>query len=388
MRLMTFLTRRQAWLLSKDIAREFRPAGKTITGRTVERWFAFLREHGGFTYYPYPKASALGLQDILVQVRGLKDPKILGILPFAASFNVEVGLADGAPFVTQAYWVPGDALRPFEEFWETARDLGLLEEARILRSRNTHTIFSPFHEAVTADGHAEIPRELDNTYFASLLKRNLAERFEVRLAERVAASPLVIPIVIEHLWQHHSSKGVWESIQAMGTEHLRRYGGNVLRKVGSPGAAVKLLQRQWRGLVEHYDEVFLQPRVFFDWPSLKDSVFLSCTIGTDSDKMLDTALRISRWSIVTAFKPGLGPEGWCHLACFLPSSRVLNVLRIVHEAHRRREPPVVAMQDQEATFGLFQPAYCKVDWRLFDPVALSWRFDGEAYMERLKGLRP
>ena len=36
---------------------------------------------------------------------------------------------------------------------------------------------------------------------------------------------------------------------------------------------------------------------------------------------------------------------------------------------------------------LFQPAYCKVDWRPFDLATLSWRFHGDEYVERLKGMK-
>ena len=61
MRLLSFLTRKQAWLLPKDVAASFRPDGGTITARTIQRWFAFLREHGGFVYYPYPQSNLLGL---------------------------------------------------------------------------------------------------------------------------------------------------------------------------------------------------------------------------------------------------------------------------------------------------------------------------------------
>ena len=38
------------------------------------------------------------------------------------------------------------------------------------------------------------------------------------------------------------------------------------------------------------------------------------------------------------------------------------------------------MREVAATERLFQPSYCRVDWRRFDPATLSWRFDGEAYV--------
>jgi len=388
LRLLSFLTRKQEWLLPKDVAAAFKIDGKPVTSRTVQRWFAFLRAKGGFVYYPYPKANVLGLQDVLVRVHGLKNPAILGVLPFAASFNVEVALSDGHPFVSQAYWVPGTALSHFDEYWTAARDLGLLDRVDVLRAKNTHTIFSPFHEVITPDGRGRIESSVDNAYFGALIRRNLRGTFEVRLSEKIAASPLVIPIVVEHIWQHYSSQHVWRAIRAAGQAHILRYGRGLVKKaVERPGSALRLVQEQWSRLMEDFDAVFLQPRVFFDWPSIRDATFLSFLIQTDTDRMVEAAMCVSEHAIVTALKPGLGPEGQCHVTCFIPSDRMLEVLRIVSEFHRGREPPTVSIQDRKATLALFQPTYCRLDWRLFDPVDLSWRFEDEHYMEQLKGLK-
>jgi len=388
LRLLSFLTRKQGWLLPKDVAASFRIDGKPVTSRTVQRWFSFLRTNGGFVYYPYPRANALGLQDVLVRIHRVNNPAVLGVLPFASSFNVETALSDGHPFVSQAYWVPGAALRAFEEYWTAARDLGFLDRVDILRAKNTHTIFSPFHEVITPDGRGRIESSVDNAYFEALIRRNLRGTFEVRLSEKIAASPLVIPIVIEHIWQHYSSQHVWRAIRAAGEGYILRYGRGLLKKaLERTGSALRLVQEQWSGLMEDFDAVFLQPRVFFDWPTIRDATFLSFLIRTDTDRMVEAAMRASEYAIVTALKPGLGPEGQCHVTCFVPSDRMLEVLRIVNEFHRGREPPVVSLQDRKATLALFQPTFCRLDWRLFDPVDLSWRFEGDHYLEQLKALK-
>ncbi len=36
---------------------------------------------------------------------------------------------------------------------------------------------------------------------------------------------------------------------------------------------------------------------------------------------------------------------------------------------------------------MFKSSYCKLDWRLFDPNELAWRFDADAYVEQLKAFR-
>ena len=102
------------------------------------------------------------------------------------------------------------------------------------------------------------------------------------------------------------------------------------------------------------------------------------------EKMVEAAERVSRRSILMSLKPGVEFEERCHISCFLPNDQFIPVLQVVREYHHGREPPAVAIQDKQATTELFQPTFCKLDWRLFDPSTLSWRFDAEAYIERLK----
>ena len=105
------------------------------------------------------------------------------------------------------------------------------------------------------------------------------------------------------------------------------------------------------------------------------------------ERIIETAGRVSQHSILVQLKPGLELDERCHLLCFAPGDQLLPLLAIVREFHQGKEPPVVALQDRKTTLDLFQAPFCKLDWRLFDPVNLVWRFNGEGYVERLKGLR-
>lgn len=390
MKLLTFLTRRQAWLSPTEIARDFKLDGRRVTSRTIHRWLLLLRDTGAFVYYPYPKANVLGLQDVFVRVYGAHHEGIFGILPFGSSFNVEVGLATGRPFVTQGYWVPGSSVDDFRAYWRTVRDLGLAEEVAIFQSRNTHFIFSPFHEMIAEDGTVSATSSVDNSHFETLLKRNLRGPFDVGVGDAIAKSPLVIPVVLEHIWTHFSSAQLWAAIREKGEEPIRAYlHGSQARALRRRGAAIRLLQLQWANLMGDFDSVFLQPRVFFDWRGLRNVMVVSFIIRPGSvDRMVEAAMRASENSVFTTLKPGVGYEETALVSCFCPMERLLDILDVVRTFHRDREPPVVAVQDQRATFELFQPAFCRVDWRLFDPATVSWRFDGPAYVERLKGLKP
>ncbi len=59
----------------------------------------------------------------------------------------------------------------------------------------------------------------------------------------------------------------------------------------------------------------------------------------------------------------------------------------MREYHKGKEDPVFGIIDVEATRKLAQPEFCGFDWRSFDPNELSWRFEGEKYVEKLKGIK-
>jgi hypothetical protein len=390
MRLLSFLTRKQAWLSPPEISKEFRPNGDKMSARTIHRWFSVLREKGGLVYYPYPRANALGLADILVTVHGIRDVRILGVIPFAAYFTAEISLESGEPLIRQGYWVPATAIGEFREFWRTARDLGLIRDFELFSSRNTNFIFSRFEDLITEDGSAVWSHPSDNSYFKTLIQQDLREPFHVKLGEPMTDAPLIIPMVVEHIWGYYSSRQVWEAIGQRDLSQVRKYVKDLRsRDLRRPGAALHMLQDQWDHLLQHFDEVFVQPRVFFDWPALKNSTFFTVTMQASSlDTMLDAVLQMSERSIVTSLRPSIELEGSCHISCFLPSDQLAPVARIAGGFHVGQSRPGFAVQDRAKTLELFQPCYCKLDWSCFEPSDLSWTFNGSQYSERLSTFKP
>lgn len=387
LKLLTFLTRKQAWLSPPEIAKAFRLDGEAVSARTLFRWFALLEEELGLAYFPHPRMNQVGLANVHVNIQGLRSPAVLSTLPWAYSFWVEIGL-DGRPYLSQDYWIPGPALQTFQEYWAAAKDLGLVATADVLQARGTHFLFSPFHEVIDQDGLVDIRKEVDNGYFDGLLRAHLREKYEVRVGDRIKASPLVVPLVLEHLWRHCSSRQVWEAIRAKGEAPLvRQAKGPLAKALRKEGAALKLLQQQWDELLGHFNEVFLQPVVFWPLGLLRNSPLLTFTVRTDSDeRTAELALRISEQSVVTAVMPEAGSGGLARIWCNPASDRQASVLRFVGECHRGEKPPAVGIVDLEGTRRATQPAFCGFDWKSFDSETFSWGFEGESYLERLKGI--
>ncbi|HLB66864.1 MAG TPA: hypothetical protein VJN63_00065 [Thermoplasmata archaeon] len=388
LKLLTFLTRRQAWLSPPEIAKGFRLEDEPISERTIFRWFGALEEQLGLAYFPYPRMNLLGLADVHVTVRGLRNPAVLATVPWANSFWVQIGL-DGQPFLSQDYWIPGPAQKAFHEYWAAAKDLHLVQEADLLPVRNSHFVFSPFHQVITQEGIVEIRDDVDNEYFAGLLRPHLKEPYDVRVGERIVASPLVVPLVLEHLWRHCSSREVWDAIRLKGETHILKHArGPHAKALRKEGRALKLLQDQWADLLRHFNDVFLQPVVFWPPGTLRNASIVSFTVRAESDEQIvDLAMRVSRRSVVTAVMPEAGRSGACRVWCNPPSDQLATVLRLVGEYHRGLKPPLVGVMDLHATRRATHPAFCGFDWQSFDAEASAWRFDSDLYIERLKGIK-
>ena len=384
--LLTFLTRKQAWLSAPEVTKLYRHEGKAVGLTTVYRWFSHLEEQAGLAYFPSPRMNTLGLADFHVRIYGLRTPAVLKALPFSHSFQVEIGL-DGQAFVSQDYWIPASGTKDFLAYWDTAKDLGLVEGVDVLPFRNLHLLYSPLHEVLTEDGSADFADEVDVAHFEALVCRHLREPYTVDVGKRIAASPLVVPLILEHLWRHCSSRQVWQAIRAKGEGHILKYArGGLSKALRKPGTALRLLQQQWQDLLAHFDDVFLQPVVYFPPGFLRNCPLISFTVNPGSaERIAELAVRVGRRSVLAAVMPEAGPGSRCRIWCNPPSGQLPVLLRLMKEYHRGSGSPVFGLVDIEATRRLAQPAFCGFDWRAFDPMGLQWRFDGTEYVERLKG---
>src|SRR3989454_2705357 len=200
--------------------------------------------------------------------------------------------------------------------------------------------------------------------------------FEVKLSKLLAETPLLIPLVVEHIWAYYSSRQVWQAIGEKDLSSVWRYAkGLRARDLRKPGGALHVLQAEWDNLLQNFEEVFVQPRVFFDWTGLKNTTFLSVVMqAPSSQEMLDAVFRMSERSMVTALKPSIELNGRCHLSCFLPSDQIAAVVRIVGEAHPGTTPPLIAIQDPAGTPPIFPPSFFQLNWSWFLTSCLALTF--------------
>ncbi len=385
LKLVGFLARQSAWLSANEMSEQFRLDGKTVSIRTIYRWLGYLRKRA-FVYYPYPRANLLALQEVIVRIHGLRNPAILRIMPFGASFKVEIDLPEGAPVVSQGYWVPGSSMSEFGAFWQSAVETGLADHVELFESRNSHFIYSPFHHLIREDGVVELREPVDNGFFGSILKRNLERPFEVKLGKAYASSPLLIPLVLEHIWEHFSSRQLWRAIRARGEAQIARFAdGQFARYLHRPGAAMQLLQQQWEELLQRFEEVFIQARVNYGWDDLPGLTMLTFRLDLGSvEGIVEAALRLSERTVFTGIHPSAHQRGMCQISCRLPHDQVIPCIKLAKQFHRGHAIPLIALLDGPTTMSLFDRHFCKLDWTLFDSSDLRWRFPIGTYLRELE----
>jgi hypothetical protein len=385
LKLLTFLSRRQEWLSPNEIARIFQIDGRPVSVRTLYRWFSFLEEKASLAYFPYPRMNLLGLANFHVRIQGASNPAVLSSLPWGHSYWVEINL-DGRPSVSQGYWIPSDELRSFYDYWRTAKDLDLVQQVDVFPLQNPNFIFSPFDESISKNGYVEIHEDLNNDYFVPLLRRHLREKYEIGVDDLIQDSPLVVPLVLEHLWRHCSSRHIWQAIQAKGDAHIRKYANPALRKImKKKGAALQVINDQWTGLLQNFDDVFLQPVVFWPLGLLRNCVLVNSMIRVGSnDRLAEMALKISSRSVVTSLTPSAQPDTASRIWCNHPSNQMPAILRLIREYHEDDSHLHIGIVDLHATRQTSRSAFCGFDWHRFDPSNLSWQYEGESHIERLK----
>ena len=74
------------------------------------------------------------------------------------------------------------------------------------------------------------------------------------------------------MWQ------VWQAIRAKGESSIvKQAKGPVNKALRKEGAALRALQQQWDDLLKHFNDVFLQPVVFWPLGLLRNSALVSFT---------------------------------------------------------------------------------------------------------------
>ena len=391
------LTRRQSFMNSVEIANSVLVSNKKISDRTIRRWFNHLKKNV-FTYYPYIKYESLGLIPVIVQISDLKNEKLLDIIPHKIYLVKGVTFKNFENSYLTMYLLPIARLEEFKIFWNTALEKDLIKDLHIFVSRTPIAYYSPFHKIVNHKGHLEFPHEseLDNSYFNSILHKNISSKHKVKLHPKIADNPFIIPVIFEYFREHKSSKKVWAKLkEVFGDSIWDNISSPRVKRIKSENLGVAHIQKIMRDLHENFDDFFQQIRIQYDPFAFNENVAFYLFLKLKNKKqIIEFSEKISKNVLSVVVFPSINENEDLTLFYILTSnSKMVHILSNILTEYRAKhienkifliDYPKSAKYWREETN--FQETYKQNFYRLFNPKTLTWNYDHKEYLQNLNRL--
>lgn len=372
------LTKLKKVMSYKEIARNIKIRGESVSAKTVERWFSYLRkskvivedkEYDKFLYFPKFYYEKLGLRYIYVMIED-PDKDILEKFPFAKYQNYALWLYDfnlRKEILTIAYPLPVGHISKFKQHWQKAKDNKLIKSYRIHEVYSSFMIYSTWHKVLDNRGifhpslndENEIDRQLkDFEYYLNNLP-------EVKLASEIRKDPLIIPVLFEHHLEAVSSQSLWNEL----TKNLGASVWDYIpwKKERTDGAGIKRVQRS----IKHIDKSNLlqQMKMTYLLTQLDNSLFYITVSFKNKSIFLKSLRKLAMNTIQLSVYPMesnkafliaiTDQKNFSSLIESLASVKINDLLLLQHE----KSLPLLANK------GIYRFNYKD----LFDPKKLSWK---------------
>ena len=395
LRMMHFLCSQKHYMNPKQISKGFKLSDKTVAEKTVRLWFKFLHGHR-FDYFLKPYYESLGLSPVFVVCNLNED--MLKIFPQRTSIVVGNDAHRLEPVMKFLYVLPPHSLHDFRSLWEKAKSLGLVDYFEIFPIKTPFTFYSPFHKLLNKSGKINFPEkaenEIDNTYFMKNFKFYLTKELKPKIHELVEADPLTIPIIMEHVREHHSSKGMWFAMKkSLGDniwDYVQRRG--VSNKKGD-GVGIRLVQQTLRDLHNNFESFFVQPAVVYYPFYHGESVIFYLFVKLKNYKDLpELANKISECSLsTTVYPPTKGSVVGFHVITNRQQSHKIIGEIIQHYIDKTWKSKIIfedflkCQKYWSKNSVYWKKYYMKSAYpQLFNPKTIEWKFDKSGYETMLE----
>jgi hypothetical protein len=388
------LTLHKTYMNSIEISKAIKVQGKSVTDRTVRRWFKYLHAQH-FDYFPRLKYNRLGLQSIWVLSD--MDENVLKAIPHKLDVVKCMDLGTFKPCFLVAYLIPKGYAGQFRKFWSVALQRGLISCYRIFESRCPVDFYSSFHELVGEDGRINFPENYDtkHQFFHGLLKGSIEENVEVNMHDSVRKNPFIVPLVFEYFREHWSSHHVWKSMK-------RKLGDDIWKYIKDPkagreqkdGAGIRFVQLTTRELCDNFDEFFSQMRVvYYPLYSNESSIFYLLLELKKRDAIHKLAEAISDHSLSMVVYPPMDKKSKTVMFYVLtnkPMSMEIMGNIIQPYIDKARDNKII-LEDFKGSLKYWRRNSAfwtkhnmkAVYHKLFDPTTCTWKFDAKAYARKL-----
>ncbi|GEM_PF-2803449 len=383
MEMVYFLTKKQEFMDSIDVAKSYRKNGRKVSDRTLRRWFTKL-EKECFDYYPYARHESMGLQPIFVMVVNPVDEGFMQLIPYMDYITCCFDKDLKKSFLLR-YQIPRDYTKKFDEFWAKAKKEELIEDYTIYYVNSPSYFCSPFHKILKSDGELDFSNysSFDNSYFRELFENNYKNMLKPAMSAHILKNPLIVPALLEFYREHYTNRKAWASLKKRLGKNVWKYLKN--RRKETDGVGYYMTQRTIRNLnTVYYKDFFNQTIVFYD-PWIRKSISYFLIYKTKSvDKAPEIFEEMSKRALVQWVYP-MSNHGGFVIYQITNGQMMHEVLRVLRKMDPEAETQLV-LRDPTESAKYFTPAYLKMDYTLFDPETMTWQYDHEKYMKTLDSL--
>jgi hypothetical protein len=371
----------------KEMSQNITIQGQKVSERTIKRWLKWLKTHHYFTYYPHVITERIGLAKTVVFLSGLKNHRILDIIPYKtySMFGTELNSLRKT-FVVH-YALPKEYLKNFEKFWRKVLDKGLVDDYKVLKLKCSRAFYAPIHQLVNEDGKLDLPK--DSGFNTDTLAY---ETLDVEMHHEIEKNPFLVPLLIEYYKAYISSKKVWHESKQKLSENIWDYirDGRV-RSKKSDGSSICFVHRTLDFLHRNFNVFFKQIRMAYG-PLYRDNNITLC-IALDLKKgtcATDILRAISAQSLFMAYNESFAEERKLFLEVTTNTEGMNEIFHIVSNFTNIGKVSKMVLLNyakssqywEDKTKGWLKQHYHE----LFDPKTVSWSYDSEKYLSELKQL--
>ena len=219
------LTKLKKLMSYKEIAKNIKLESGSISPKTVERWFKFLKQkypvkgsrtNEKFSYFPSFFNEKLGL---VVTIVICEEPKEdlknfpLQYYQFYTAWLYDTKLNKGVRINT--HLVPIKHLNKFKEKWKNLKNKKIIKNYKIYTAHKGFEFYSPWHKTIDKNGvfHPEKNDEKEIDKQIKEFEDYLHNLPSFRMIKEIKKNPFIIPVLFEYHYENYSSLDVWKRIK-------------------------------------------------------------------------------------------------------------------------------------------------------------------------------
>ena len=174
---------------SQQISKIIKINGKSVTDRTIRRWFSLLKGDRKFNYFLNVNPLYLGLNSMWVLVTNVYNSKIFDIIPYRTYIAKGVFLNELKKSFLLQFYIPTNKIKQFKHFWREAKKKKMLDNYFIYKVKPSISIYQPFHRVLDMTGQFKKFVDVDD-FFLKLFEKSMTKKYKAGIHPIILKNPI------------------------------------------------------------------------------------------------------------------------------------------------------------------------------------------------------